>query len=103
MWTLTPFRCRLCPLRLRNGILQGTGGISPYSWMIHFVDNHVEIVDVGIEFSRHQAHYHIDKTDPEIHSFTMTGPNPAHSVEHDGLVAVFFDGSGEVRLVTEDQ
>ena len=33
----------------------------------------------------------------------MTGPNPAHIVEHGGLVAVFFDGSGEVRLVTEDQ
>ena len=100
---LDTFSVSTLPAAAANGILQGTGGISPYSWMIHFVDNHVEIVDVGIEFTRHQAHYHIDKTDPEIHSFTMTGPNPAHIVEHDGLVAVFFDGSGEVRLVTEDQ
>ncbi len=86
-----------------SGILQGAGGISPYSWMVHYVDNRVEIVDVGIEFIRRGAHYHVDKTDPEIHSFSMTGPNPAHIVEHDGLVAVFFDGSGEARLITEDQ
>ena len=86
-----------------GGILQGTGGISPYSWMVHFVGNRVEIVDVGIEFIRDGAHYHVDKTEPEIHSFTMTGPNPAHIVEHGGFVAVFFDGSGEVRLITEEQ
>ena len=100
---LDTFEVSTLPVEAASGILQGTGGISPYSWMVHYADNRVEIVDVGIELTRHQAHYHIDKTDPEIHSFSMTGPNPAHIVEHGGLVAVFFDGTGEVRLVTEDQ
>ena len=95
VWTL--------PVKAAGAILQGTGGISPYSWMVHYVDNHVEIVDVGIEFTRHGSHYHLHKTDPEIHPFDMTGPNPAHIVEHGGLVAVFIDGTGEVRLISEDQ
>ncbi len=100
---LDTFAVSTLPAAAANGILQGTGGMSPYSWMIHFVDNIVEIVDVGAEFTRDGAHYHVDRTDPRIHPFSMTGPNPAHIVEHSGLVAVFFDGSGEVRLVTEDQ
>ena len=95
VWTL--------PVTAASGILQGTGGMSPYSWMVHYFDNRVEIVDVGIEFTRHGSHYHFHKTDPEIHPFVMTGPNPAHIVEHGGLVAVFIDGTGEVRLVSEDQ
>ena len=95
VWTL--------PVTAASAILQGTGGMSPYSWMVHYYDDRVEIVDVGIEFTRHGSHDHLDKTDPEIHAFTMSGPNPAHIIEHGGLVAVFIDGTGEVYLVREDQ
>ncbi len=86
-----------------SAILQGTGGLSPYSWMVHYADNRVEIVDVGTDFTRHGAHYHISESEPELTAFAMDGPSPAHIVEHAGLVAVFFDGTGEIRLVTEDQ
>ncbi len=100
---LDTFKVSTLPVAAPNAILQGTGGMSPYSWMVHYADDRVEIVDVGIDFVRHGAHYHIDDSDPELTTFSMTGPNPAHIVEHGGLVAVFFDGSGEVRLVAEDQ
>ena len=100
---LDTFEVSTLPVEAASGILQGTGGMSPYSWMVHYFDDRVEIVDVGIEFTRHGAHYHLHKADPEIHAFSMTGPNPAHIVEHAGLVAVFMDGTGEVRLVSEDQ
>ncbi len=100
---LDSFEVSTLSVTAENAILQGTGGMSPYSWMVHYFNDRVEIVDVGLDFTRHGNHYHLHKTDPKIHEFSMDGPNPAHIVEHDGLVAVFFDGTGEVRLVTESQ
>ncbi len=91
------------PVTAENAIIQGTGGMSPYVWMVHYFDDAVEVVDVGTYFARHGDHYHITTAEPGLHEFSMTGPSPAHLVTHDGLTAAWFDGIGEIRLHEEAQ
>ncbi|MDJ0923120.1 MAG: hypothetical protein QNJ77_01050 [Acidimicrobiia bacterium] len=91
------------PVTAENAIIQGTGGMSPYVWMVHYFDDAVEVVDVGTYFARHGDHYHITTAEPGLHEFSMTGPSPAHLVTHDGLTAAWFDGSGEISLIEEAQ
>ena len=91
------------PVTAESAIIQGTGGMSPYVWMVHYYDDTVEVVDLGTYFTRHGDHYHISTAEPELHEFSMTGGGPAHLVTHDGLTAAWFDGPGEIRLVEEAQ
>ncbi len=88
-------------------VLWGTGGISPYSWLVHAPAGPVEVVDVGARLVDHGDHFDLFKTDPSMHPFQMTStepdPAPIHVVAHDGKVAVFFDGLGETRIVSEAQ
>ena len=95
MWTV--------PVAAPGAIIQGSGGISPYSWMAHYGSDIVEVVDVGSRITDHGDHFHLSKTDPSLHPFSMTGPQPTHIVAHDGKVAVYFDGLGEAHVVSETQ
>ncbi|MDJ0924623.1 MAG: hypothetical protein QNJ77_08680 [Acidimicrobiia bacterium] len=100
---LDSFSVSTVPVEHEGAILQGTGGMSPYSWMAHYPHDRVQIVDVGTDFSRHGTHYHISEADPELTDFSISGANPAHITAHDGLVAVWFDGSGDIHLISETQ
>lgn len=86
-----------------GGIVQGSAGTSPYAWIVHYPTGPVELLDVGSQITPHGDHSHVTKRDPRLHPFSMTGPEPTHVVTHDGLVAVYFDGLGEARLVSETQ
>ena len=95
MWTL--------PVAAAGAIVQGAGGMSPYSWLAHYGSDAVEVVDVGSRIIDHGDHFHLNKTDPTLHPFSMTGPQPTHIVTHDGQVAVYFDGLGEAHVLSESQ
>lgn len=96
MWTV--------PVAAAGAIIQGTGGMSPYSWMAHYaLDGLVQIVDVGSRITPHGDHFHLNKTDPSLHPFSIAGPQPTHIVAHDGKVAVYFDGLGEAHVVSETE
>ena len=60
--------------------------------------NQVSAIRSGIEIDDHGDHGDIAVTDPVLVDATLTGQKPAHFVEHDGKVAMFFDGSGLVSL-----
>lgn len=61
--------------------------------------NQVSAIRSGIEFDDHGDHGDIEISDPVLVEAALTGHKPAHFVEHDGKVAMFFDGSGLVNLL----
>lgn len=60
--------------------------------------NQVSAISSGIEIDDHGDHGDIEITEPALLQATLSGEKPAHFVEHDGKVAMFFDGSGLVSL-----
>lgn len=62
--------------------------------------NQVSAIDAGIAVDDHGDHGDIEITAPSLIEPVLTGEKPAHFVEHDGKVAMFFDGSGLVSLFT---
>jgi len=60
--------------------------------------NQVSAIRSGIAVDDHGDHGDIDISDPALVDAVITGEKPAHFVEHDGKVALFFDGSGKVDL-----
>ena len=60
--------------------------------------NQVSAIQSGIEIDDHGDHGDIEIADPVLVEAVLTGEKPAHFVEHDGKVAMFFDGSGLVNL-----
>jgi hypothetical protein len=60
--------------------------------------NQVSAIRSGIAMDDHGDHGDIDVSDPVWVDAVITGEKPAHFVEHDGKVALFFDGSGKVDL-----
>jgi hypothetical protein len=60
--------------------------------------NQVSAIDSGIAVDDHGDHGDIEVTEPALVDAVLSGEKPAHFVEHDGKVAMFFDGSGLVNL-----
>lgn len=60
--------------------------------------NQVSAIRSGIAFEDHGDHGDIAVSSPALVDAVITGEKPAHFVEHDGKVALFFDGSGKVDL-----
>jgi len=58
----------------------------------------VSAIASGIAFEDHGDHGDIEITEPHLVEAALEGDKPAHFVEHDGKVAMFFDGSGKVSL-----
>ncbi|MDT3382308.1 zinc metallochaperone AztD [Labrys neptuniae] len=61
----------------------------------------VSAISTGIAFHDHGDHGDIDIDDPKLLGLGMTGSKPGHFVEHQGLVAQWFDGEDRTRLFTE--
>ncbi|RWP95050.1 zinc metallochaperone AztD [Mesorhizobium sp.] len=55
----------------------------------------------GISFEDHGEHGDIDVEAPKLAGVEITGKKPSHFVEHDGNLAVFFDGEGVARIISE--
>ncbi len=100
---LDTFASWTVPVAAPGAIIQGAEGTSPYSWMAHYGDDRVEIIDVGSRVTAHGDHFHLSKKDPSLHPFSMSDPQPTHIVTHDGKVAVYFDGLGEAHIVSTTQ
>lgn len=60
--------------------------------------NQVSAIRSGIAIDDHGDHGDIEVSEPALVDAVFTGEKPAHLVEHDGKVALFFDGSGKVDL-----
>jgi hypothetical protein len=60
----------------------------------------VTVVDIGTWSVSHGTHSHHYTTEPRIIG-VVEGSRPSHVVSHDGLVAVFFDGSGTTTVIDE--
>ncbi|RWP41483.1 MAG: hypothetical protein EOR05_31115 [Mesorhizobium sp.] len=55
----------------------------------------------GISFEDHGEHGDIDVEAPKLAGVEIAGEKPSHFVEHDGDFAVFFDGEGVARIISE--
>jgi hypothetical protein len=64
--------------------------------------NLVSAIATGLAVDDHGDHGDITITDPALLDVTIAGERPVHFVEHDGDIAVFFDGEGVVRVMGED-
>lgn len=60
--------------------------------------NQVSAIRSGIAIDDHGDHGDIEVSEPTLVEAVISGEKPAHFVEHDGKVALFFDGSGKVDL-----
>lgn len=61
----------------------------------------VSAIASGIALEDHGDHGDLTVAAPTLLDATVTGDKPVHFVEHDGQIALFFDGEGVARLVGE--
>jgi hypothetical protein len=61
----------------------------------------VTVVDTGVWSEPHGTHFHYYTTSPTILG-RVEGPRPSHLTSHDGLNALWFDGTGEFVVITEE-
>ncbi|EWY36733.1 hypothetical protein N825_25770 [Skermanella stibiiresistens SB22] len=63
--------------------------------------NLVTALGSGVEIEDHGDHNDLRVSEPELLKVTATGGKPSHFVEHDGRIAIFYDGEGRADIVTE--
>ena len=61
----------------------------------------VSAISTGIAFEDHGDHGDIEIEDAKLLDLTFEGTKPAHFVEQQGNIALFFDGEETARLTTE--
>jgi hypothetical protein len=61
----------------------------------------VSAIASGIALDDHGDHGDIEITAPALIEAKVTGDKPVHFVEHDGHIALFFDGEGMARILDE--
>lgn len=60
------------------------------------------MLDAGTWSQAHGDHSHYFTAPPALHDVLVEATTPAHVVVHDGLTALFDDGTGEVTVVPAD-
>lgn len=60
-------------------------------------------VSTGIVVEDHGDHGDISISEPGLIEAAIEGDRPVHFVEHDGHIAIFFDGEGVARIVEEHE
>lgn len=63
--------------------------------------NAVAAISSGVSIDDHGDHGDLEVTTPKLLDATVAGERPVHFVDHHGNIAVFFDGEGVARLLTE--
>lgn len=61
----------------------------------------VSAISSGISLSDHGDHGDITIEEPRLLSSEITGKKPVHFFDRKGEIAIFFDGEGAARIVTE--
>lgn len=61
----------------------------------------VSAIASGIALGDHGDHADLEIAAPKLLDATIAGDKPVHFVEHHGDIALFFDGEGVARLVSE--
>ncbi|MGH6858801.1 MAG: zinc metallochaperone AztD [Phyllobacterium sp.] len=61
------------------------------------------ILSTGISLEDHGDHGDLKVEAPARLGLTLSGAKPSHVVDHHGQVALFFDGDGVVKIVSEAQ
>lgn len=64
--------------------------------------NAVSAISSGISFEDHGEHGDIDVEAPKLLGVEVAGEKPSHFVDHNGDIALFFDGEGVTRNLTEN-
>lgn len=63
--------------------------------------NQISAISSGIAIDDHGDHGDIEISDPALVEAVVAGERPVHFVEHDGQIALFFDGTGTTSIVHE--
>lgn len=63
--------------------------------------NHVSVFSSGIALDDHGEHGDLKVEAPKLLPAEFTGAKPSHFVDHHGDIALFFDGEGAVRRLSE--
>jgi hypothetical protein len=63
--------------------------------------NIVQAISSGISASDHGDHGDLKVEDARLHDTAIAGTKPVHFVDHGGNIALFFDGEGIARIVSE--
>lgn len=61
----------------------------------------ISVLSSGISFGDHGDHGDIKVEAPKLLDVAFEGKKPSHFVDHDGDIALFFDGEGTARIVSE--
>jgi hypothetical protein len=59
-------------------------------------------IDTGIAFVSHGDHDDMTVSTSKLLPAKVEGPKPSHVVSYQGRVAIFFDGDGKARLLTDE-
>ncbi len=62
----------------------------------------VRVIDTGIHIDDHGDHADLEVSPPRILPPVLKGPKPSHINSGGGRIAVFFDGDGTVKVITEE-
>lgn len=63
----------------------------------------VSAIESGVTLDDHGDHGDLKLSQPYLLNATAKGGRPSHLVEHDGRIAIFYDGDGTAGLVNEAQ
>lgn len=61
----------------------------------------ISVLSSGISFGDHGDHGDIHVEAPKLLDVAFEGKKPSHFVDHDGDIALFFDGEGKARVTRE--
>lgn len=62
-------------------------------------DDAFRVLDTGVEIDSHGDHAHYYAEDPELTDLEFPAEHPGHVTMHDGVTALFADGTGRVELL----
>lgn len=65
--------------------------------------NHVSVISTGISVDDHGEHGDLKVEASALLPAAFAGTKPSHFVDHHGDIALFFDGEGAARVITEKE
>ncbi|WP_234996447.1 hypothetical protein [Demequina sp. NBRC 110054] len=91
----------LAEVDMTAGAFAALGADGRFVYFVDYTNGVVSILDAGTWAEAHGDHYHYFTGDVELLEDQILGAAPTHVIGHDGIVAVFQDGDGQVTLVDE--